>query len=370
MSTPSVIAQLPQPPCVFYGYVTAGGKPAKDGLNVTAAIAGTTLKWTTQTKGGTYGWQTQGSSFFLIPSDDPDTPEKDGGVTGDIVEFYVNGTKIDRTATFVSSGAIRVDLAIRASGMEQSTITVSLDCSAAFVGYRVMISGKLVDANGVGISGATLLATYATSGGSLKDIGFFNTSVNGNYLAEWIPMVTAENYSINVSWEGNENFERAEASVTLAVIPLEQKYVFSVVSNSTISETAYDSTSRVLGFTLEGPSETTGYTKLTIAKDLIAETTGLKIYLDENQINYEATSSETSWQLRFAYQHSSHKVTVNLGLSAKPFIETPLGIATLSGTAVIIAIAMIFAIRTRKRREKPRNAKLRLKSTKTLGAIG
>ena len=105
-------AQVPSPPCVFYGYVNSGGKPAQDGLNITAVISGTTLNWTTQTNNGTYGWPLKGSSSLTIPSDDPGTPEKDGGVTGNRVEFYFEGIKMNQTATFESSGVKKTDLSI------------------------------------------------------------------------------------------------------------------------------------------------------------------------------------------------------------------------------------------------------------------
>lgn len=123
LSMPKVIAQPPMPPCVFYGYVYVGGKPAQDGLNVTAVISGTTLKWTTETRSGTYGWPVKGSSSFEIPSDDPETPEKDGGVTGDRIEFYVNGTNTNQTATFESGSAKKSDLSISGSTPEQPEST-------------------------------------------------------------------------------------------------------------------------------------------------------------------------------------------------------------------------------------------------------
>jgi hypothetical protein len=121
LSMPKVMAQPPMPPCMFYGYVYVGEKLAQDGLNVTAVISGTKLKWTTETRSGTYGWPAKGSSSFEIPSNDPETPEKDGGVTGDRIEFYVNGTNTNQTATFVSGGGreMETDLSISGSTPEQ-----------------------------------------------------------------------------------------------------------------------------------------------------------------------------------------------------------------------------------------------------------
>jgi hypothetical protein len=349
----SVLAQ-PPPPCVFYGNVTVGRSPAQDGLNVTAVTVGTTLKWTTLTKNGTYGWPVKGSSLFLIPSDNPDTTEKDGGITGDTIEFYVNGTKADRTATFESSGAKQVDLSIPATVLEQSTLAVALDCSTTYSGYMIKISGKLAYADGVGISAASLLATFSVTGGqSWHEIAAFNTTVNGDYYAEWTPSA-AGNYLIKVSWGGRENVVGAETYANLAVTSLEQKYVFSVISNSTVSNVVFNSTSRVLSFTLDGLSGTKGYTNVTIAKDLIADTAGMKVYLDDSQIDYTIISNDASWLLHFTYQHSTHTVIVNLGLSTPPFIQTPLGIATLSG---IIAVSIAIIYMGSRRLRQPRNTK-------------
>ena len=342
-----VFAAPPLPPCAFYGYVYVGGQPARDGLTVTAAISGTTLNWTTETKNGTYGWPAKGSSLpdgLWIPSDDPETSEKDGGVTGNTIEFSVGGLQLaGQTATFESGGARRFDLSVPTGASNESSITVAVDCLATFVGFKVKISGRLADAYGLGISGASLLATYATGGGSRKDIASFNTTGDGSYCAEWMPTASAGNYSIMVSWEGNEDFTRTEASINFSFASLEEKYVFSLVSDSAVSELAFNSTNRILGFTLEGPSGTTGFSNVTIAKGLIAETAGLKVYLDGNQTAYTAISSDAAWLLHFTYQHSTHDVTIDLSQSATPFFETPFGIAAIVGIVVAVVLGVTVA---------------------------
>ena len=75
-------AQPPMPPCWFYGTATVEGLPAQDNLNVTAAIRGTNLTWTTNTKNGTYGWIQMGSTSFYVPYDNLTSPIKDGGING------------------------------------------------------------------------------------------------------------------------------------------------------------------------------------------------------------------------------------------------------------------------------------------------
>jgi hypothetical protein len=540
------MAQPPPPPCVFYGYVYAGGKPARDGLNVTAVIGGTTLSWTTETRNGTYGWPVKGSSSFMIPSDDPETPEKDGGVTGDSIEFYVQGIKINQTATFECGDAKKFDLSIpetppyvvidqaftsvervdvgsiqtigfhakwdngsdviggsiyvynveyvpngtgwinvnvssfiigkkdwivtgvncsgittymqtapnpsiiwdeiiivdggftnesillgetvtvwfkalyeydsvifddirgtlyvNDSAMVWSTtnnrweyyyaaitlgskafkitgfsdsrynltaindqagvqtitfcgspaLTSSLDTSTTYIGFKVEISGKLVY-NDTGLPGSNLLLSYSvTEGKTWNDITSVITITDGSYYVEWMPTATG-NYLVRVKWDGNETLyiRGSEALSTLAVTPLEEKYVFSVISNSTVSELTFNSTSRILGFTVTGSLGTTGYTKVTIAKELIGNIAELKVYLDEAEINYTVSSAYDSWVIHFTHQHSIHKVDISLGPPpSKLFIETPLGIATISGGIIAITIGTIFIIlRRRKTRQ-------------------
>lgn len=147
LSMPNVIAQgIPSPPCVFYGYVNVGGKPAPDGLNVTAVISGTTLKWTTMTAGGTYGWPLKGSSKFEIPSQNTSATEKDGGGTGDTIIFYVQGNRATQTGTFESSGAKQVDLSI-------SNIPGEPEPANPYPLYAVMI----VIALAIGVTAALLI---------------------------------------------------------------------------------------------------------------------------------------------------------------------------------------------------------------------
>jgi hypothetical protein len=357
LSIREVVAQPPLPPCVFYGYVSVGGKPAQDGLSVTAVISGTTLNWTTETRNGTYGWPylAPGSIMLAIPSNDPETSGKDGGATGDRIEFYVQGVKNVQTAYFESGGAKRFDLSIpeipgQPGSRSNSALTVSLDCPSTYDGYKVKMSGRLTLTNGTSISGASLSLTYMVfGGGSWSNMASVNTTIEGDYYVEWTPNAT-ENYLVKVSWEGNETVEGAEANTSLAATSPDGKYVFSVISDSVVSGLTYNSTSRALSFVLSGPSGTTAYTNIIIAKELVGEIAGLKVYLDESIVYYTANSSDASWLLHFTYQQSDHRVTVNLSSPADPFLETPLGIATL---AVVIAVAVGMTYMVIRRRKQP-----------------
>ena len=132
---------------------------------------------------------------------------------------------------------------------------------------------------------------------------------------------------------------------------------FSVISNSTISELSFNSTSRLLSFTVSGPSGTIGYTNVTIAKTLIANISELKVNLDGNQINYTATSTDYSWLIHFTYEHSTHKVVIILGSqNFESSEETPPGVATIFSVIVIaILTAILLVTKARQRYQSKSN---------------
>ena len=94
------------PPHWFRGNVTINGEPAPDGTVVSAEIGGRVYANTT-TISGKYG----ADGNFYVPSDDLDTAEKEGGVDGDVVNFYVNN-ELAANATFSNGGNTRLDLKI------------------------------------------------------------------------------------------------------------------------------------------------------------------------------------------------------------------------------------------------------------------
>lgn len=352
---PKVMAAPPLPPCIYYGYVTVGGKPAQDGLNVTAMIDRTTLNWTTETKSGTYGWPLMGSNYLVIPGANDSAPQKDGGATGDRIAFYIEGVKNVQTTYWDSGTPVRFDLSIpeipsQPGSKLNSSLTVSLDCPVSYAGYKVKLSGTLALTNGTGISDVILLLTYMNQSETLwANIGSVNTTSDGNYYAEWTPPSATGDYLIKVSWEGNETVEGAEANISVATTTPDGKYVFSVISTSIVYTLAYNSTSRVLSFIVAGPSGTMGYANVTMAKDLMGEINGLRVYLDQSILYYTATSTDASWMLHFVYPHSTHDVAVNLGSPAVPLFRTLVGIAIIFAVAVLAA-AILFGVRRKLRR--------------------
>jgi len=121
---------LPPPPTpppsigwhMFYGDVSVGGSPAYDGTVVAAHIDG--LSWETTTTGGSYGY----SPVFYIPSDNPGTPAKDGGINGDVVTFTVSGMNVTPTRIFSEDSATKLDLSLEGMVAQVSGVTCEVNC--------------------------------------------------------------------------------------------------------------------------------------------------------------------------------------------------------------------------------------------------
>ena len=95
---------------------------------------------------------------------------------------------------------------------------------------------------------------------------------------------------------------------------------FSIVSNSTISQLAFNSASQELSFTASGPSGTTGFANVTISKTLISDISALQVYLDGSKISYTVTNFPTSWLIYITYHHSTHQIVMDF---SPPIIAPP-----------------------------------------------
>jgi outer membrane protein assembly factor BamB len=197
-------------------------------------------------------------------------------------------------------------------------LNIDLSTSTSLVGFWVSITGRLVDYENMSITGALILLEYSpTGGGPWSTITADYTAADGSYSALWIPTATG-NFAIDAIWQGNETYPNTTSTVNLAVLPYEEKQVFSVISNSSLSQIAFNATDQQLSFTVTGPSGTIGYTKVTVAKSLAANPANIAVYLDGKQTPYSLTSTDDSWLLTFNYTHSTHKVFVDLNKNAIP----------------------------------------------------
>ena len=227
------------------------------------------------------------------------------GATGDATAWHIIG-----------------NFSITAQNLQQPTLTTSCIGSISPSSLNVLINGDLTF-NGVGISGAPILLSYSVTGGeSWQDLTLVNTASDGSYSALWFPDVTGD-YLLKAVYQGNENYLGTSNVVTFAMEPCTEQSIFSVISNSTISELSFDSASNELSFNVSGPSGTTGYVNAYIPKSLINNIAGLKVYLDNSQIKYTVQSQSDGWLLYFTYHHSTHTVMISLGSSSADPSSSP-----------------------------------------------
>lgn len=233
---------------------------------------------------------------------------------------------------------------------QEPTLTASCTSSSSLSNFNVQIKGGL-NFNGTGISQAPILLSYSVTGSkSWIDLTLVQTDAQGNYYAEWKPSVTGY-YSLKALYEGNENYSDTSVMVNFAVEPFQEQSVFTVNSNSTITEFSFNSNSSELSFGVSGDSGTTGYVNVNIPKSLVSNISDLRVYLDSNQIEYSYQSQEEGWLLYFTYNHSTHFVAICLSSSNTQILGLGLveiAILIFMGILVTITIVVVYTVLRKK----------------------
>lgn len=211
-------------------------------------------------------------------------------------------------------------------------------------------------ANGTSLSWAPISISYSVTGGSSwQDLTFVNTASDGSFSAEWLPLVTG-NYLINATFAGDATHAKVSTVVSLAIVPYTSQNVqdvFSVTSNSTVSDLAFNSTSRELSFTVSGLNGTTGFVDIYIAKALVDDITNVKAYVDGKETSYVTTSTVDSWQLQFTCHLSKHAIVLDLGQTqSKPSTEASQALLASVAAALIVVAATIAIVLKRRRRSR------------------
>ena len=204
------------------------------------------------------------------------------------------------------------------------SVEISLSCSTAYVGFTVEINGN-VTYRGKSVSNwpVFLVAYHSPLKGNvwawewmylpLTLITTVNTTTDGAFSAAWMPTATG-NWWISAGlanpWPATDGDypEDASASVSLTVTPYANEHAFSVVSNVTVSELAFNTTSQELSFTAEGLTGTKGFVDVYISKGLLADLTVLDIYLNSTLLSpeeYTVSSTNESWRIRLIVNFTS-----------------------------------------------------------------
>ena len=237
------------------------------------------------------------------------------------------------------------DFSIGAQNLKTPTLTTSCINSAPQGSFNVYkISGDLTF-NGEGMRGAPVLLSYsATVGQSWQDLTLVYTGSDGSYSALWMPTATGS-YLLKTAFAGDENYLGANDTISFAIQPVAEQSVFSLTSNSTITELTFSSANKELSFSVSGESGTTGYVNVYIPKSMLNDTDGLKVSMDGSQIEFTSQSQGDYWLLYFTYHHSTHSVAVNfdtLNMNSSPSQTTPSGQTAQGGLNWVEIAILVF----------------------------
>ena len=274
-----------------------------------------------------------------------------------VTHVYEHPNLFNVTLTVYDAGGLNASSSKSIPVKMSTFISLSTSTPSTLIGFSVNITGRIHDMYGNGLSDETIVLSYSFSGISTwTPIASALTDSFGNYSAMWIPTGTGY-FNLKAEWAGNATFLLANATVTLSALPYANHYVFSVESNSTISNLAFNSQTNQLTFTATGPSGTRGYTKVTIAKSLVSNITGLQITFDGAPYNYTVSEAKDSWVLTFTYSHSSHAIVISLPPSVPEFRSSL--ILLLFMTITLLAISITILKRKRDLRESQESQPLR-----------
>jgi len=235
-------------------------------------------------------------------------------------------------------------------------LQLSVRASSSYSNFNVEIKGKL-KVGETWIPDALIAILSSINGYDWEQLTVVKTDGNGGFLAGWSPTVSG-NYQIKAYWAGNVAYPETEGIVSFAATPYEDKSMFSVTTNSTISELSFNSTSKELSFTVSGPDGTSGFAEVIVPKSLLADVSSLKVYLGDSSVPYSSESLEDAWRVYFSYSHSAHDVTVSLAGSHGESQPNPIGIdsvqlAILIGIVVVAALLGVNIVLTLRKKRQP-----------------
>jgi hypothetical protein len=207
--------------------------------------------------------------------------------------------------------------------MSQTTRSTSTNA-----GSTVSIVGSLTDANGAALANRTIVLSCNLAGtNEWIPISSDLTDETGKYEMQWINSASGT-FTLKADWNGDITYAAASNNTKLSFAAYLSQLAFVVESNSTVSSLRFDTASSELCFTVSGDHGTQGFVKVTVAEDLVADCSGLRVSLDGKQLNYSLIEEEQSWIMMFSYSHSEHNIAVYMGE------KTPTQTAATSPSAI------------------------------------
>lgn len=236
-------------------------------------------------------------------------------------------------------------------------LDMETDSSSSSIGILITITGDVKTvAEGMPLGGLNVGLSYSVNNGlTWVDMPSVTTSSSGSFTTQWIPTATGI-YMLRGSWAGNNIYQASNSMMSLAVTSPSDKQVFTVQSNSTISDLSFNSATMELSFNVSGVPGTYGYSRIVISKQLVANGSDIILSLDGEKMNYQLSSTDFSWILYFTYHHSTHTIVATLneggkeGGSTSSTGDNALPMVAIAGVVVIaiLLVAVMLVMRRRK----------------------
>ncbi|MGD6851550.1 MAG: hypothetical protein ACQCN6_05760 [Candidatus Bathyarchaeia archaeon] len=232
--------------------------------------------------------------------------------------------------------------------------TLDLRCTtgASASNPKVQVSGTL-SYNKTGIPDAPIYIGYSADFGTTwENTTLVPTRSDGTYVAVWVPPNATGNYVLDAHWSGNDTLHWLDATLNLTLAFDESGNLFSVASNSTLSDLDYDAATQILSFSTNGTSATTGYLYASLPKTLLSDVSALQVKMDGQSIAFSTEEQDDVWVVSCLYTQSEHAFVLQIPFGQALISDsTPWTvIAAIAAIVILIVVIALVVVMRRKRR--------------------
>jgi hypothetical protein len=241
---------------------------------------------------------------------------------------------------------------------DKVTPTINLQCRSIPIdtGYRVEISGTCTN-NNIGLANKAIQLYNSKDGGKTwEPLSVVNTNNEGKFNAIWISL-TSGTFLIKAECIATTEYNSATTTVNIAIEPIlannNGETVFTLTSNSTISELIFNSKTSELSFTATGTTGTIGYTNINIPKTLINNPSNLKIYIDGKETPiFNSSQEKDTITITLTYTHSTHTITMKIDNNQNQNQQWTIIAASIIITTIITIIAISIFLKKKQHNKK------------------
>jgi len=135
-------------------------------------------------------------------------------------------------------------------------------------------------------------------------------------------------------------------------------YTMNVLTNSSVLGVAFNSTAKQLTVNVAGTDGTIGICNLTVPKALVSSSSDIKIYLDNQPLDFSLSEDSLYYYINVRYTHSTHVLITSFAPSARVGIDYTIYIVSGISAAIFCATGLILWRRQRLRRFKRKTGKV------------